>query len=121
SNLVSAVRSKMIFLKVVEPVYEVTGFADFEPVLVKHRTLYKVQFWFGTDVSFDWDFGDGRTAVTSVRQVHHTYMTPAEYQLSVVLSNPVSSARVQTAVFAVNGTGACYTPKVNEIYPAGER
>ncbi|KAA0199997.1 hypothetical protein HAZT_HAZT001391 [Hyalella azteca] len=46
-------------------------------------------------------------------------IAPGEYLLSVRLSNPVSTALVQTRVFALNDT--CYTPRITEIYPDGDR
>jgi plastocyanin len=74
----------------------------------------------GTNVSYQWDFGDGNSAEGA--PVSHTYAAPGEYTATLTASNSAGSVQAQTMVQVANAvvdvTNFAFSPDPVTI-PAG--
>lgn len=84
-NHISSVSSTPFQLNLIQKVANLTSIFCQGPNLVNHSITYRAFYWFGTNLTFQWDFGDGSSLVYSTTSsVQHIYK---EYDS--FLMNPV--------------------------------
>jgi PKD repeat protein len=76
-----------------EPIEGLAASND-SPTEMGSPTTFTASVTGGTNIHFDWDFGDGN--VGSGSPVEHTYAAPGSYEASVHAWNDVSEATVTT-------------------------
>ncbi|XP_054717513.1 LOW QUALITY PROTEIN: uncharacterized protein LOC129226909 [Uloborus diversus] len=73
-NHISSVSSLVLHLHLVQKIANLTSIHSQGPNLVNYQLFYSVFYWFGTNLTFQWDFGDGSLPVTTnTSSVSHTY------------------------------------------------
>ncbi|XP_076050508.1 polycystin-1-like protein 1 [Oratosquilla oratoria] len=116
-NRISAVDSQRLRIKVVEEIHGVRGVVYPTSVQVNRRWSFTVLVNHGSDITYHWDFGDGKTKVTRQEKAKHRYVAPGEYLLKVVLRNLVSEETVTERVFVLKNGIECDTPRIIAFYP----
>ncbi|XP_076349473.1 uncharacterized protein LOC143246519 isoform X3 [Tachypleus tridentatus] len=59
-------------------------------------------FWFGSDLTFEWSFGDGTATVTTrSTSVNHTYANVGEYQVKLKAWNTISQGNTSENIFVL--------------------
>ncbi|MDX1613698.1 MAG: PKD domain-containing protein [Candidatus Promineifilaceae bacterium] len=87
---------------VVEPIAGLAA-ADDSPTALGHQTALTATLAAGTDVTYQWDFGDGSSG--SGPTTNHVYGGPGTYVAEVTATNPVSSQTAQTIVEILTPVG----------------
>lgn len=101
-NHVSYVSSAPLRLDLVQRVGNVTGIRHSGSVLVGRVSRFQVLFWFGSNLTFLWDFGDGSPAtLDAVPHAEHVYNRTGKYKVRVTLQNAYSRAEFETNVFVL--------------------
>lgn len=72
------------------------------PTRLSATTSLSATIGAGTDVAYQWDFGDGSPAVSGA-QVTHTYAQPGTYTAEVLAVNDLGSATATTTVRVIRG------------------
>ena len=73
-NHISSISSVPLQLNLVQKVANLTSIFCQWPNLVDHPITFRALYWFGTNLTFLWDFGDGSFPITTtVSTVQHTY------------------------------------------------
>ncbi|XP_067138613.1 polycystin-1-like protein 1 [Centruroides vittatus] len=113
-NHVSMVLSGQIVIHVVQKVGNLTSIRHSGSILVNRTTVFHAQYWFGTNLTFEWDFGDGTIKlITSSDKVQHTYTSVGEYWMTVFAHNKYSRASLKTNVFVLYQF--CQKPQIKFI------
>ncbi|XP_023220362.1 uncharacterized protein LOC111622242 [Centruroides sculpturatus] len=113
-NHVSMVLSGQIVIHVVQKVGNLTSIRHSGSILVNRTTIFHAQYWFGTNLTFEWDFGDGtKKLITSSDKVQHTYTSVGEYWMTVIAHNKYSCASLKTNVFVLYQF--CQKPQIKFI------
>lgn len=73
-NHISSISSAPLHLNLVQKVANLTSIFSQGPNLVNHPITYRALYWFGTNLTFQWDFGDGSSPlITTASSAQHTY------------------------------------------------
>ena len=71
-NYLGNVSSEPVEIHVVEPIDSVQIVTDGEPV-IGHLIKFHAYHFAGSDVTYEWEFGDGTSNVTKHDKISHTY------------------------------------------------
>lgn len=101
-NHISLVSSARLGLTLVQKVGNLSGIRIPDYVLLGRPARLQALYWFGTNLTFTWDFGDGTSAtVSGVPHVQHVFNRTGEYWVKVVAHNAFSRAEHKTNVFVL--------------------
>ncbi|CAN7997068.1 unnamed protein product, partial [Ixodes hexagonus] len=101
-NHVSFVSSAPLRLDLVQKVGNVTGIRHLGSMLVGRVSRFQALYWFGSNLTFHWNFGDGSAAtVDGVPHAEHVYNRTGEYWVRVAVQNAYSRADFETNVFVL--------------------
>lgn len=118
NHLLSRVVSPEVRVLVVERLGDVRGLADHHSVHVRQARNYTVLVDHGSNITYEWVFGDFQDPVTTdVPTATHTYWLGGTYTLTVTLTTPLGDFRVTSSEVFVLHSGTCDTPKVLGFYP----
>ncbi|XP_022249693.1 uncharacterized protein LOC106466023 [Limulus polyphemus] len=71
-------------------------------ILVGQEIEFLALFWFGSDLTFEWSFGDETAAVTTrSTSVNHTYASVGEYQVKLKAWNSISQENTSENIFVL--------------------
>jgi PKD repeat protein len=78
------------------------------PTLIGETTEMSASLVSGSNVTYEWDFGDGETG--SGAMVSHLYTSPGIYDVEVTATNLVSQETAQTVVYVVEQVYRIFLP-----------
>ena len=65
-----------------------------EPSVAGNAVSLSARLVVGSDVEYEWDFGDGEVASTTTPDISHVYQSPGRYLVSVVARNSTGSDQI---------------------------
>ncbi|XP_071488265.1 polycystin-1-like protein 1 [Diadema antillarum] len=72
-------------------------------ILIEEATVFQAQLAAGSNVEFEWDFGDGSSnLVTDQAAAIHTFNRTAEYFVTLTASNGISNATTTRNIFVLS-------------------
>nr|XP_042902048.1 polycystic kidney disease 1-related protein [Parasteatoda tepidariorum] len=99
-NHISSTSSSTLQLHLVQKVANLTSILCQGPNLVNHLITFHVMYWFGSNLTFQWDFGDGTPLITTHSSfVQHSYTDVGEYWITVNVWNAFSHDNITTNMF----------------------
>jgi hypothetical protein len=78
------------------------------PTLIGETTEMSASLVSGSNVTYEWDFGDGETGSGAI--VSHLYTSPGIYDVEVMATNLVSQETAQTVVYVVEQVYRIFLP-----------
>ncbi|CAE1153380.1 PKD1L1 [Acanthosepion pharaonis] len=78
--------------------------------LLNQPIIFEAYTYSGSDLVYEWDFGDGSPIQTDCI-VYHTYNKSDEYLVKLTVSNEISNSSITKRLFILNDT--CLAPEVN--------
>ncbi|GIX77833.1 polycystic kidney disease 1 like 1 [Caerostris darwini] len=118
-NHISSIFSPHLVLHLIQKVANLTSIHCQGPNLVNHVITFRALYWFGTNLTFQWDFGDGSPVKnTHSSYVQHVYKEVGEYWVSVNVWNKFSHANISTNMFFLHRL--CQKPEISFLHERGQ-
>ncbi|CAL1262001.1 unnamed protein product [Larinioides sclopetarius] len=118
-NHISMISSPHLELHLIQKVANLTSIHCQGPNLVNHVITFRAMYWFGTNLTFQWDFGDGSPIKTTYSpSIQHTYKEVGEYWVSVNVWNKFSHANISTNMFFLHHF--CQKPEITFLQQRGQ-
>ncbi|XP_055951462.1 uncharacterized protein LOC129987514 [Argiope bruennichi] len=118
-NHISMVSSPHLELHLVQKIANLTSIHCQGPNLVNHVITFRALYWFGTNLTFQWDFGDGSPIkITHSPSIQHIYKEVGEYWVSVNVWNKFSHANISTNMFFLHHF--CQKPEITFLQQTGQ-
>ncbi|XP_064648391.1 polycystin-1-like protein 1 isoform X2 [Lineus longissimus] len=107
SNVVSNMLVIRVFAPVTNLKIQVLG-----SLLLNRPIKFDAQYYSGTNLTFTWDFGDGKGVVnkTGSSEIENTFQRKAEYNVTLIASNDVSRQSVHMTIFVLDQI--CHKPEI---------
>ncbi|GBN35300.1 Polycystic kidney disease 1 like 1, partial [Araneus ventricosus] len=118
-NHISMASSPHLELHLIQKIANLTSIHCQGPNLVNHVITFRAMYWFGTNLTFRWDFGDGSPIKTTHSpSIHHVYKEVGEYWVSVNVWNKFSHANISTNMFFLHHF--CQKPEITFLQQIGQ-
>ncbi|XP_077867281.1 uncharacterized protein LOC100375380 [Saccoglossus kowalevskii] len=99
ANALSSVTSPPVEIHIESAVDDLDIWIHNNPTLIGSATKFYPDLFAGSDLTFEWDFGDNQSLSTNEYSVEHKYTSTGEYLVTLYAHNRVSSATIQSTVF----------------------
>ncbi|GFS58285.1 polycystic kidney disease 1 like 1 [Trichonephila inaurata madagascariensis] len=118
-NHISSISSPHLVLHLIQKIANLTSIYCQGPNLVNHVITFRALYWFGTNLTFQWDFGDGSPVKTTHSSfIEHIYKEVGEYWVSVNVWNKFSHANISTNMFFLHRF--CQKPEIAFLHTTGQ-
>ncbi|GFT96324.1 polycystic kidney disease 1 like 1 [Nephila pilipes] len=118
-NHISSTSSPYVVLHLIQKIANLTSIYCQGPNLVNYVITFHAFYWFGTNLTFQWDFGDGSAVKTTHSSfIEHIYKEVGEYWVSVNVWNKFSHANISTNMFFLHHF--CQKPDILFLHETGQ-